>query len=341
VSIGGGSFVEIRTDQGLTGIGPALDPTLLPAINEQLKGKDPFEIEEHVGRLRYYARGLPYRGPASVDIALWDLIGKASQQPLYKLWGGGKDKVVAYASMVRLGTPEERAELAERLLSQGWKAIKLRLHFDSMRDDVRVVELVRKAVGDRMAIMTDANQAQSSADWQPGVRWTFERALETARELHRMGVYWLEEPLPRYAWDQLAELNRLVDVPLAGGENNIGLHEFRMMLEQGVYDILQPEGMVMMGISDLRKIGALAEFWNKRVVPHHGGGDIGTIAHLHLVASWKHAPYFEILHDPPVGDYAHRFAIFKEPPKVDSEGMLAVPQGHGLGVEVNPDLIQA
>ena len=98
-----------------------------------------------------------------------------------------------------------------------------------------------------MTIMVDANQAQSSGNWQPGVRWDFRRALETAHELEKLNVYWLEEPLPRYDFSQIAELNRNVSIPIAGGENNRGLHEFRQMAEEGVYDILQPESLVMEG----------------------------------------------------------------------------------------------
>src|SRR5512142_403039 len=120
-----------------------------------------------------------------------------------------------------------------------------------MKEDLRTYEEVRKAVGDRMTIMADANQAQSSGDWQPGVLWDFRRALETARERQRLGCYWLEEPLPRYAFDQLAELNRLVEIPLAGGENNRGLHEFLWMCERGISDILQPESPVADGITAL------------------------------------------------------------------------------------------
>jgi L-alanine-DL-glutamate epimerase-like enolase superfamily enzyme len=337
--IGGGSFTEIRTDQGITGIGPGMDPALIPAVQAQLNGKDPFDTEQHAARLRYYARGPAYRGSACADIALWDIIGKVCGQPLYKLWGGAKDRCVAYASMVRLSTPEERGELAARLASEGWKAIKLRLHHETLRDDIRTVELVRKAVGDRMAILTDANQAQSAGNWQPGVLWDFARAAETARELQRLGVRWLEEPLPRFAFDRLAELNRMVEVPLAGGENNTGLHEFLWMCRDGVYDILQPEGMVMGGLTELRKIGALGEFHGRQVIPHHGGRDLGTLAHLHLVASWPHSPYVELLHDPPIGDYRHQFAMMSNPPVVAADGTMALPQGPGLGVEINKDLI--
>jgi D-galactarolactone cycloisomerase len=201
------------------------------------------------------------------------------------------------------------------------------------------VEAVRQATGGKMTIMVDANQAQSSGNWQPGVLWDYRRALDTAKELERMGVYFLEEPLPRYEFAKLAELNRELSMPLAGGENNRGLHEFRQMCTEGVYDILQPEPLVTEGITGLRKIGALAEAFGKQIMPHHGGGNIGTIATLHLVASWPHAPYWELLHDPPVGSYENRFAIFQDPPKVGKDGWIDVPRGPGLGVEIDPSLI--
>jgi D-galactarolactone cycloisomerase len=218
--------------------------------------------------------------------------------------------------------------------------IKLRLHHDTMHDDLRTVELVKKATGERMTILTDANQAQSSGNWQPGILWDFRRALETARELERLGVFFLEEPLPRYQFGEIAELNRSVGIAIAGGENNRGIHEFRQMCEQGVYDILQPEPLVTEGVTGLRKIGVLAESFGRRIIPHHGGGHLGTVATLHLVASWPHAPYWELLHDPPAGSFEHRFAIFKNPPRLPKDGSIAVPQGDGLGVEIDEGLVQ-
>ena len=337
--VGGGGFVEVQTDQGLTGIGPEVDPSIVSVAGERLIGKDPFDVESHAAVLQYYAPSVPYRGVAGVDIALWDLIGKACGQPLYKLWGGDQGSVAPYASLIKLSTPEERAEMAVELASQGWQAIKLRLHHPTMREDIATVGTVRRAVGDAMTIMVDANQAQSSGDWQPGVRWDFRRAVETARELQRLDCYWLEEPLGRYAFSDLAELSRRVEIPIAGGENNVGVHEFSQMLEAGVYGVLQPESMVLGGITALRKIGTLAETARKKIVPHHGGGSLGVIAHLHLVASWPHAPYLELLHDPPVADYRHRFAIMEDPPQVGSDGLIAVPEGPGLGVDIDKDLI--
>ena len=338
---GGGSITRVHTDQGITGIGPAVDERILPAANAQLVGQDPFDTERHVGRLRYYVQGTPYRGVAGIDIALWDIIGKASGQPLYKLWGGAKDKVIPYASMVMLSTPEERAERATELMEQGWQALKVRIHHETMAADVASVEAVRGAVSDRMEIMVDANQAQSSGDWQPGFQWDFRRAVETARELQRLNCYWFEEPLPRFYFEQLARLQEKVEIPIAGGENNELVHEFLTMCQEGVYDLLQPESMVLDGITASRKIGVLAELYGKQIVPHHGGGDIGVIAHLHLVASWPHAPFLELLHEPPIGDYRHRFSIMTNAPQVDSDGFMAVPQGPGLGVEIDEDLIEA
>src|SRR5215469_10102169 len=162
--VGGGSYLEIHTDQGLIGIGPGMEASALAPSKAQLLGKDPFDIEKFAGPLRYY---LPSsRAISSLEIALWDLIGKTAQQPLYKIWGAQKDRVPAYASMIQLSTPEERVRMALHLKSEGWKAIKLRCHYQTMREDIQLVEVVRKATGDDMGIMVDANQAQSAGVWQ-------------------------------------------------------------------------------------------------------------------------------------------------------------------------------
>ena len=110
--------MEVHTDQGLVGIGPAVDRGLVPAAKAQLVGGDPFGIERHAARLRYYAQGMPYRGAAGIDIAIWDPVGKACGQPLYKLWGGDKDRVVPYASLVKLSPPHGWAALAVHRVSR-------------------------------------------------------------------------------------------------------------------------------------------------------------------------------------------------------------------------------
>jgi D-galactarolactone cycloisomerase len=340
--LGGGAFLELRTDQGLVGIGPSIHEDLVSQVQKILIGKDPFDTEQHFARMRYEGLAGTYNGAANVDIALWDLVGKACGQPIYKLLGGGREKVGTYAAMVKLSTPEERADMAAQLADQGWKAIKLRLHNATLKEDIAVVEAVRARIGDKMQIMTDANQAENPAQWQPGVLWDFRRALETARELERLHCAWLEEPLPRFAFEQHAELRKQVGIPIAGGENNYGVHEFHWMLQQGVFDIVQPEVMLAGGISDVRKIGVLAEAFDRQVTPHCAIEEpLGNIAAMHLVASWPRGNLLELTTDPPICDYNKRFAIFTNPPAVDQDGYISVPQGPGLGVEINPDLVVA
>jgi L-alanine-DL-glutamate epimerase-like enolase superfamily enzyme len=339
--VGGGSVTEIQTDQGITGIAPGMNPAGINQMKRLLVGQDPFDTES-LGHQMRYTNGAAsnWREVAAMEIGMWDIIGKATGQPLYKLWGAAKDRVPAYASMIQLSTPEERADMAVQLKEQGWQGMKIRLHHLEMKEDIRTIEMVRNAVGDDFTIMTDANQAQSSGLWQPGVQWDFTRALDTARELKRMNVYWLEEPLRRYDFDGLAELNRLVDIPLAGGENNRGVQEFLWMLERGVYDILQPEILVTEGVQGLRQVAALALAHHKQVIPHHGGGQLGTIAQLQMIGTWPHCPWLELLHDPPVSPYTNGFAIMENPPLVDSEGFVNMPQEPGLGVRLDPDMIE-
>src|SRR5437763_6629028 len=170
---GGGAITEIYTDQGLIGIGPGITPAALEPIKAYLTGKDPFDVNRHVAML--YGGGregglrIPGGRPTGIEIALWDLIGKAANQPLYKLWGGTKDRIVPYSSMFRLGPASERAETAVRLKSQGWKAIKLKSHYATLNEDVAQIEAVRRACGPDFIIATDGNKAGFNAA-NPGTR---------------------------------------------------------------------------------------------------------------------------------------------------------------------------
>jgi L-alanine-DL-glutamate epimerase-like enolase superfamily enzyme len=332
--LGGGNFVEVHTDQGLVGIGPTMTESELPRLKSIVVGQDPFNIEVLANRLI----GTNLRGGASVEIAVWDLIGKAANQPLYKLWGGVQDRVIPYASQLRLSTIEERAAQAQKLKAEGWKAIKLRNRFPTLKEDIRLIEQVRKAVGDDYVIMADANQANQSGNnfLQTGTKWDFERAVACARAYQAMNVYWLEEPLPRYDFDHIAELNRLVEIKIAGGEANHSLHEFRWLLERNAYDIIQPEVMSE-GPNLLRKYAVLAESMNKLCIPHVGN-QLGNICSMHLVASWPNAPYFEIFNDPPSSEMQYTNGIYENPP-VFKDGYLLMPDGPGLGVTINKDFI--
>ena len=334
---------RIQTDAGLTGIGAGQgSPRLVhDRIGPRLVGLDPFEVE------RIYRVVVNWSGGAAgvplacgIEMALWDLIGKAAGLPLYKLWGVNADRVRAYASLVELRTPERRAEDALRFLDQGYRAIKLRLHAPTMKEDVAQVEAVRAAVGDRMEIMVDANQAQEPGT--PGSEndlvWGYDRALATCRELAPLGVVWMEEPLGRYEFDNLRRLAAASDVPIAGGENNVGLHEFRWMIDQDCYDIVQPDAVVSGGLSGLRKLAAYAELRHKQLIPHHGGSGLGVAAHLHLSASCPNSPYVELLQEPPALPVQTFQGLITEPLVPDADGNVLLPAKPGLGVEVDTSL---
>jgi L-alanine-DL-glutamate epimerase-like enolase superfamily enzyme len=332
----GAVLVKITTDDGIVGWGApgyADSPTIEGWIKPQLIGQDPFALERHARIFRNAG------GAWGIEIALWDIIGKATGQPLYKLWGGYRDRVPGYASCVELRSGPQRAEDAQARRAEGWRAIKLRLHDWTIREDVAQVEAVRQAMGDDFTILVDANQAQQPGTPQPqeGPVWTYERAVQTARELERLGVFWLEEPLDRYDFEGLKRLCAAVDLLIAGGENNRGLHEFRWMIEQDVYDVIQPEAMVAETMSSLRKIASLGEIHRKLVAPHHGGGGLGLAAHLHLACAIPNSSFFEMLHEPP-GMSADDFQWYlAEPLRVDREGDIVAPDRPGLGVEPDPD----
>lgn len=339
IQIGGFAVTEVHTDQGLVGIGPGIDPGVVKTVKGLLDGKDPFDINIHAAAL--YA---PYRDwGAPVEMALWDLLGKITDQPLYKLWGGTRERVLPYAAMWGIGTPDDRAEIAGRLKADGWRAIKLRAGFPTLKEDVRLIEEVRKATDDQFHILTDGNKAPGNADagGDDPTLWNFQRAVDTAREYQRMGVYWLEEPLPRYAFDLLGELNRLVEIPMAGGESNWGIHEFRGMLDQGCFDILMPE-VIRIGPTMSRHVGVLAAAQNKRVSPHGASYErrFASLCALHLVASMPNAPIVEFIHEPPIGDLFAGWSVFENAPILEKDGYMRPPQGPGIGVTIRKDLIE-
>jgi L-alanine-DL-glutamate epimerase-like enolase superfamily enzyme len=344
VRYSGGVIVKVTTDEGITGVG-AVDPQTGSAgaivedwIKPQLIGKDPFAVEQHAGVLRMA------NSCYGIEIALWDIIGKACGQPVYKLWGGYQDKVPAYASFIEVRTPERRAEDVRRAREHDWRAVKLRTRAWTMTEDVAQVAAVRRAIGegDDVLIMCDANQAEQPGNphHAPGPVWSEKRALQTAREFDRLGVYWLEEPLSRDNFDGLARLAAAVDTYIAGGENNVGLHDLQWMIERDCVDVIQPEALVTDGISQIRKICGLAELHHKLVAPHVGNGGIGMLAHLHLCAAIPNASHLEVFHDPPnlTSDLFQWYLA--EPLRIDADGYMHVPQKPGFGIELDEDKIR-
>lgn len=340
------TIYRVHTDAGITGIGAARgNPDVVTnVVGPLLAGTDPARIEPIVRSVINAAGGFAaIPTAAGIEMALWDLMGKAAGLPLYRLWGAHTDHIRAYASMVEVRTPERRAEDARMLLERGYTAIKLRLHDETIRQDIAQVEAVRAAVGDRMTILVDANQAQEPGT--PGAErsivWGYDRAVATARELYQLGVAWLEEPLPRYDFDNQRRLAAATDLPIAGGENNVGLHEFRTLIDTECYDVLQPDALVCGGIGLLRKVAAYAELHGKPVAPHHGGNGLGVATHLHLSASLANSPWVELLQDPPAMEAAQFQGILATPLVPEADGFVRLPEAPGLGVELAEHVIAA
>ena len=325
------TLVRVETDQGLTGIG-AGDLMLGLAGHEELfLGRDPLDLERHSQVLDnldfHYGRCWP------LDLALWDLAGQAAGLPVYRLLGGRTDRLLAYASSGELVAPEIRAERALAVLEKGFKALKIRFHHPDPAEDIAVVEEVRRAVGERLTIMVDANQGWRMP-WDAAPAWDFKRALKVAQALAELEVYWLEEPLPAWDFEGLARLRQAVPIRIAGGEMNRRWHDFREMAERGSLDVFQPDVTLCGGITLVKKIAELVQARGAWFSPHTWGNGIGLIANLHLAAAVGSCPFLELPHDPPGWTEERRdFVLAPEcRPVIDREGYLVIPDRPGLGV---------
>ncbi len=331
--------VEVHTDEGIVGVGSGGVPVRWEIAGMFLMGQDPFDMDRHVAQLRSMAFFIGRPWP--VEVALWDIIGQATGQPVYRLLGGGADRLKAYASTGELRPLEARVESAQQIVAEGFKALKLRFHSADWRDDIRTLEAVRKAVGDDIDIMVDANWGWRIApDLQPH-RWDLKTAIAAASEMERYGVYWLEEPLDAYDYDGLAELrSSLTTLRLAGAELNRGPEEIRAYLENGCFDVYQPDCTFIGGISGTHKIAAMVEAAGKVFTPHTWSNGIGLLANMHVAAASSRVPYIEFPYDPPNWTPETRDFIFAEPLRIDSEGYVHLPQKPGLGLEFDEDKLK-
>lgn len=329
-------YVRIDTDAGIYGIAGhqfyGAEEQCVERIATHLIGEDPLRIEKHAGTLRYL---WPYFGAAVwfVEVALWDILGKVAGLPVYKLLGNARDKVVAYADTGQNRTPAQRADDARRRRDEGFRAIKLRIRNDEMADDIAQVAAVRKAVGNDIAILVDANQTDTSDGPITGPVWTYHRALATAQALADYGVFWLEEPLPRQAYAELQRLHHTSPIPIAGGNSNQRFDDLQRLLLDGCYDILQPDVVLCEGLLRMRALATLAHAAGVLMTPHTWGDPLGMVANLHLAAAIPHTSYFEFPHDPPAFPASAYQSTLKEPLTVEG-GEIRVPQGPGLGVEL-------
>ena len=270
---------------------------------------------------------------------MWDLVGKLLDQPLWKLLGGRKDRLLAYASSGELVTPEERAARCLALVEAGVKAVKVRFHHADWRDDVAVIEEVRAAVGDRLEIMVDANQGwRMPGDREP--RWDVATAAQCARALEELGVYWLEEPLRTEDVDGYASLRGLTSLRLAAGELLRQQHEARELIVRGQLDVIQADVLFVGGIGGCRRIAALADLHGRAWSPHTWSNGLGFLANLHAAIAFSPVPFVEVPVRPAdVVARASRLAsrcADRDRRRRDDRA----PAGPGLGVELDFDRLE-
>jgi L-alanine-DL-glutamate epimerase-like enolase superfamily enzyme len=334
-------FVWVHTDEGVTGIGECFrrQPSVIKALVEDLLkpallGKDPLDTEV---RWRDMARavsgaemgGAVWCAVAGLDIALWDLKGKALGLPIYKLLGGKvRDKVRMYASSMRRDlTPVEEGRRAASLVDVGYTTYKLHSAVPGAIDDpadhtIDTVREVRSAVGDDVDILVDVNGAYS-----------VHRAVEVGKALQDLGVFHFEEPRPHQDLEGLAAVADALDIPIASGEMIYTHLEYRDLILRGRVDILQPDIVKVPGFTEMQRIAVLASAFGKPITVHNTQPIISTVAHLHFCAACPSVPYAQEYNIEPIS-IRDEWPVLRNPLVVE-DSYLKVPDGPGLGIELD------
>ena len=327
-------LVIVHTDEGLSGYSSGDDLVDRAVLERFLVGVDPFRTEV----VREVCETVDFHGgrPWTAEVAVWDLVGRALDQPCWKLLGGRSERLIAYASTAEAQPAEERVRRCLALSDAGVRAVKLRFTQADWRADVELVERVRGAVGSAMEIMVDANQGwRMPGDRAP--RWDVATAAQCARALERLGVYWLEEPLRTDDLEGYAALRRLTGIRLAAGEMVRGAHEARDLIVRGGVDVVQPDVVLSSGgIGGCRRVAALADLCGRVWSPHTWSNGYGLLANLHLALAVSTCPYIEWPFDPPGWSAERRDWLLPKPMQIAADGTVAPPPGPGLGI--TPDL---
>lgn len=338
----GCAIYRVQTDEGLEGVSAS------PLIGEEarglatlmrltLSGRDPTQVEEIFKMLRSATRSLGIRA-WHIEPACWDIIGKAAGLPVWRLLGGARPRVRAYASTGELRPPEQRVEDVRALAEQGFTAVKLRIRWMTVEEDLAVVRAVREALPD-MAIMVDANQGWRVHGFGEYPEWDLARAVRTARALEELRVEWLEEPLDQFDYRGYAELRRKTMVPIAAGEMLSDLHGFRDLIEGRCVDVVQPDAILSGGILMSRKVAGMAEAAGIGFSPHTWTNGIGLRVNLQVMGAVPGNGWCEYPIDPPGWTPEVRDAMLAEPLRIDPDGWVTLPEAPGLGIELDEEAI--
>ena len=342
------TFVRVITDEGVEGVGEvrmvnhtdALSGYLAEAVPRYVIGHDPANVEDLVQRMyrNDYARAgeIAMSAIAVIEIACWDIMGQSLGKPVYQLLGGAvRDRIKAYANgwYTVERTPHEFHQAAKRVIEKGYRALKLdpfgagfyELDRAEKSKAVALVEAVRDAVGPDSEILVEMHGRFNPAT-----------AVEIARELEPFKPSWIEEPVPPENLAALKKVAEKVSIPVATGERLHTRYDYRTLFELQAADIIQPDITQFGGLLETKKLAAWAEIYYVLVAPHNVGGPVSTAAALHFAAS---TPNFKIQEH--FNDFTESWVKTAAPgnPEV-VDGYFALPQGPGLGVKLNLDVVR-
>ena len=335
-------MVKVVTDDGLVGWGEshhgrspgAVGHHVNTTLRQLVLGMDAADVVGVWAKIYKYQLGSHGLGAATaiamsgLDMALWDLRGKAVGWPLYRMLGGGARPIPAYAGGVSLGwqAPETLVEEARALVAQGYRALKLRVGDAPARDLARV-EAVRQALGDGVTLLADANTG-----------YTVDDVRRVMPGLEANGVGWLEEPFPAHDHRAYAQAAGLGRVPLAAGENHYTRFEFTRLIEDRVISILQPDLSKTGGVTEALRIAALASGWKLPINPHTSMTGLNMAATIHLLAALDNGGYFE--GDVSRGNLFRDRLVSPAPYAIDRDGCVTPLDGPGLGLEVDEEFLK-
>lgn len=339
ISFRGASLVVIDTDKGIQGIGEGYGPEyyiVKTIVDRKFKpwliGQDPLDIERLWRKMLmttvyWDQKGQGIAAASGVDMALWDIAGKYFGVPTYKLMGGdarGNMRIQAYASDLFWDTPANMAKTSKKHVAKGFPMVKTHLGNGLVEDEKRVIA-IKEAIGEDVGLMVDMNCGYERVE-----------ALKIGRMLEKHNVYWYEEPLSPYDVDGYAYLKSKLDIPIATGENEYTKWGFKELFLKNGVDFAMPDIMRCGGITETKKICALAEAFNIACSPHNYTTGVGLAATLQLIASTPNCEWLEL----DMADYPLYYSLLKSPLDVDNKGMIKIPQDPGLGVEIKKDVLK-
>ncbi len=326
-------LVTLTTDQGIEGhafLGSAMRSAELDAVSlvHSLKpmvvGEDPLNRERLYAQLWKRHRSTTLRCIGAVDVALWDIAGKVAGLPLYKLMGAHHTSIPAYASSPSLDAVEAYIERALEVKALGFAAYKIHPP-TRWKEDIRLCEAVRRAVGDEYGLMLDSMWA-----------YTYDQALRVGRVIEELDYHWYEDPLAEDDIYNCVKLRQKLRIPIMATEFSPGgFHSYAVWVTSGATDYLRGDVAVKGGITPCLKAAHLAEAFQMNFEVHHGGNSLNNVANLHLALAIPNTEYFEVL----LPDQAQKYGL-EEDLKVDTNGLVHAIDSPGLGAVIDFELIR-